>query len=130
MFSFIFPIVFLAILIYRFFRMPKDIANLYEPRREVLNPDGHMKIHTVNGVGVRAFGHFRQNGETFVTYQFLSILYFPVIPIGAYRIKNLDSDHYTVYGSVQSFSLEILSIYISWYGVLLLILSTILAFSN
>lgn len=130
MLQFIFPIIFLVILVYRYTRMPKEIANLYEPSREILNPNGHMKIHTVNGCGVKSFGHFRQNGETYVTYQFLSILYFPIIPIGAYRIRDLSNDRYSVYGSVQSFSLEILSIYISWYGAVLLLASLFIAFLN
>lgn len=119
-------VILLVILVYRYTRMLQDIASLYDPSREVLDRNGKMKISTVNGVGVKGFGHFRQNGDTYVTYQFISILYFPIIPIGAYRIKDFDDDRYAVYGSVQSFLLEILSIYISWYGILFLIVSVFL----
>lgn len=101
---------------------------MYDPKNEVINPNGHMKVWTINTLGFDKFGHFRDNGDTFVTYQFITAFLLPLIPIGAYRIKEYNDCQYTVLGSVKPFSIEILSIYILWFGWLLLLLSLVIAF--
>lgn len=128
MIKFVFPVFFAILLVYRLTRMKSDIKRKYDPKNEVINPNGHMKVWTINTLGFDKFGHFRDNGDTFVTYQFITAFLLPLIPIGAYRIKEYNDCQYTVLGSVKPFSIEILSIYILWFGWLLLLLSLVFAF--
>lgn len=128
MIKFVFPVFFAILLVYRLTRMKSDIKRMYDPKNEVINPNGHMKVWTINTLGFDKFGHFRDNGDTFVTYQFITAFLLPLIPIGAYRIKEYNDCQYTVLGSVKPFSIEILSIYILWFGWLLLLLSLVIAF--
>ena len=129
MIGFIFPVFFAILLCYYYTKMKLDIKRLYDPKHEVINTNGHMKIWTLNTLVFDKFGHFRDNGDTYVTYQYITAFFLPLIPIGAYRIKEYNDGKYSVLGSVKPFSLEILSTYILWFGWPLLLLSLCIAFN-
>lgn len=129
MIAFVFPLFFAGLLIFRYTKMKSAIKSLYDPKQEVINTNGHMKIWTMNTIGFDKFGHFRDNGDTYVTYQFITAFFLPLFPIGAYRIKESDDNRYVVLGSVKPFSLEILSLYVTWYCWILLVVSVFMALS-
>ena len=69
---------------------------------------------------------FRKIEDTWVSYTFF-IFIIPLFPTGCYRVKKLGSTfnqiEWAIYGSEKSSALEILSIYLGLYGLLILILS-------
>lgn len=122
LFPLLFAAIFAAILYYRYGPMKRDIEANYRPEDEVLNPNRSMRITTFNTFGVDKFGHFRENGNTYVTYQFFTVFFCPIFPIGAYRIEDAEGSKYRVYGSVKSSFKEIFYIYIGYICWILLII--------
>lgn len=113
--SFILALSCIALFCYRLFFMKALLAKKYDPKLEILNPSSSMTLSRINGVGLGKYGHFRKNGNTFATYQFFSFFFFPILPLGCYRIEEFEDDRYKVYGSIQVSWLEILYIYMGWY---------------
>lgn len=71
------------------------------------------------------FSRFREFEGTWVAYAFVWFI-LPLYPSGCYRVKLLSSGYgneWAIYGSEKSNSLEVLSIYFSLYGLMLLFFS-------
>ena len=125
LFLFVPAIIFGFLLYLRSHWLKEKIMANYNPNEEVLNPNGHMRIFTMNSLGLDKFGKYRRNGGTYVTYQCITAIGMPLLPIGAYRIEELEGTKYKVYGSVKSNALEILHFYIGYYGWVIIILSSV-----
>lgn len=70
-------------------------------------------------------GHFREkvirenvwyNDISEVVYKFVTFLYLPIIPLGCYRVQTIDQ-RTTVEGKEKMNILELLGIYIGYYGI-------------
>jgi hypothetical protein len=59
-------------------------------------------LGTINGIGTRLYGrrnHDSQSG-TYIATLYFTILYIPIIPIAAYRVKDVGTNRYQFYGKV------------------------------
>ena len=93
-------------------------------------PNGEKpnSLGTFSGIGHSLLGafHFRESGDTWVSYTFV-LFFIPLFPTGCYRVKLLDSEYngianknsWAIYGSEKGNSVEIGSVYLIMYGLLL-----------
>ncbi|MBQ3710334.1 MAG: hypothetical protein II887_06500 [Bacteroidales bacterium] len=73
-------------------------------------------LFTLNGIGTRFYGSFRQEKDLYVTYEFLCVLFIPVIPIGCYLVSDMEDGSYKIYGKLTRRRYECTDIYLKWYG--------------
>ena len=91
-------------------------------------------LGTWNAIGITCLGKYRVFGNTQVSYVFLS-LFFPIIPIGCYRVTESlsttphrdgpawkSSTRYKIFGSEKWNLLEVLHVYLSSYSIKILLL--------
>jgi len=59
-------------------------------------------LYTLNGVGATFYGSRDVDPATqsYVTTHWLVVLFLPIIPLGAYRVKSAGDKRYTIYGKV------------------------------
>ena len=101
------------------------------------NNDPFPELSTWNTIGTTIHGSFREVGGTHVSYVFLS-LFFPLIPIGCYRVKEgpsisphrdgaawKSSTSYSVYGSEKWNFWEVLHVYLCSWSIDVLVLCVI-----
>lgn len=110
----------------------------------LMQPNGRMpnSLGSSLGIGNHLFGgiRFREAEDTWVSYTFFLLFIFPLFPTGCYRVRLLNSEYsgrslkneWAIYGSEKSNALEIITVYLNMYGLLLwlccMILSIILTF--
>jgi hypothetical protein len=59
-------------------------------------------LFTFNGIGATFYGRrdYDRNRETYVTTHWFVILFFPIFPLGAYRVRDSGSGSYQIFGRV------------------------------
>lgn len=94
------------------------------------NGDKPSTLFSFLGIGQRMFGAFkyREIEGTHVSYTFFCFI-LPLFPTGCYRVRLLSegirTQEWTIYGSERINSLEILNIYLQFYGLLIWVLCLI-----
>lgn len=83
--------------------------------------DDEPSLWTLNGIGTRFVG---VSGNPFVKYQFFCFFYLPICPIGCYAAKS-EGESYSWYGYAKWSILEVVGIYMKWWGGLLGVLFTL-----
>lgn len=86
--------------------------------------DDEPNLWTLNGIGTRFVG---VSGNPYVKYQFFCFFYIPLCPIGCYAAKT-DGENYMWYGYAKWSILEVIGIYMKWWGGLMGIMFTIYSF--
>jgi hypothetical protein len=63
---------------------------------------GAPSLRTVNGIGTTLYGKrsFDPQSATYIATLYFTIFYVPIIPIAAYRVRNLGASGYRFYGKV------------------------------
>ena len=75
-------------------------------------------LHTINGTGKKFFGKYDKAGadnQTYRTILFFTFLYFPIFPLGCYRVKftgNWTEKSWIIYGEEELLSVECLTVYL------------------
>lgn len=105
--------------------------NFTQPNGETPNSLG-----TFCGIGHSLFGafRFRELENTWVSYTFV-VFIIPLFPTGCYRVKMLDSEYngiakknsWAIYGSEKGNPVEIGSVYLIMYGLLMWLIFMIFA---
>lgn len=108
------------------YRMAQPCARSWQEADDpfVISPvEEKPQLMSFNGIGTRLLGHFRTRGTTYVSYQFLTIVFMPIIPLACYRVEEVDSTNLVVYSSTQYRFLghartrltELALIYLMWW---------------
>jgi hypothetical protein len=73
-------------------------------------------LATLNGIGARFYGKrdYHEPSNSYVTTHFFTFLFFPVIPLGAYRVVSAGANSYRIFGKVPLSKVAI------WYRRLVL----------
>ncbi len=73
-------------------------------------------LSTINGIGATFYGKrdYHKASDSYVTTHFFTFLFFPVIPLGAYRVVSTGTNTYRIFGKVALSKLTI------WYRRLVL----------
>lgn len=128
LYIFIASVIFL---ICRYFILKGFLNNFRTIKPYDINEDNNSpSLFTLNGCGTCFRGFFRNQGTVYVTYQFLCLMFIPIIPIGCYLVSDEGDDKYKVYGGTKWRFFEIIAIYLQWFGWLGVIASTIAFFGS
>ena len=77
------------------------------------------ELHTVNGIGKMFFGKFDRTGidrKTYRTILFFSFLYFPIYPLGCYRVRftgKWSEKSWIIYGEEKRLFVECIMAYLT-----------------
>lgn len=110
-------VISILLLVFRYRVISKIVKN-YElsENDEIINSDLSPSLITINGFGTRFYGSFRQQEGLYVTYEFICILFIPIVPIGCYLVSDVEVGSYRLYGHVTRRKYECTDIYLKWYG--------------
>lgn len=71
------------------------------PNKNLLPPDQHPNLITLNGCGVRFVGRFNENEDVYDTIRWITLLWIPVLPIDSYRVTKISSNEYLIHEKIQ-----------------------------
>ncbi len=73
-------------------------------------------LRTVNGIGATFYGRrdYDKSSNSYITTHFFTFLFFPVVPLGAYRVVSTGANSYRIFGKVPLSKIAI------WYRRLVL----------
>lgn len=80
------------------------------------------KLFSCYGIGMKMLGNFRYRNEVSIMYYCFSFFSFPILPIGCYMCKSVDSSSYRIPGTQPWRIDEIIQLYSRWLWVVLIVL--------